>query len=805
MRDRDSYRFPFASHPAVRIMLLMVIGISITTILSLSIKSVLLLLAVITSGWILFEFVLRKKLVIASSYGATVFYSLLVVTASMALITFQSERLSNQIKESEPIGFYEWDELIIQGEIATSGRSSTGRNVFTIDVQRTTLPEGLTWDEEYKIRLYADSLSGQKLSVGDEAELQIRVYEFPEQQNPHQFDYGAWLHSNGISAHGELQTVITIDKNSGINFGIAREKVLKNIDQLFNREEASLAKALLLGYKDDLTPDEKQEFNRAGLSHIMAVSGLHVGFIVAPFWLLIPFLWGSRKGKWLGLIGLTVLLILYAGVTGFSPSVSRASLMAWLLTYGRLFHKVRNSINITAVAAIILLLIDPSQLFDAGFQLSFGAVFIILLVMPEAQRLIPQKYRFKWLGGLFTIILVSIVVQLGLFPILTMYFGEFSIVGPISNALVIPFLTIVVPVGLLVVVLYSLLPGVIGIFAIPVEYLLGWIQGVASATGGSSVSYIRVDDISLSVFLIWFFAILAISTIRIPKLRWKMVICLLLAVNGFLVENVIKETRPKKLKITFLDVGQGDAIHIQTPNRKHLMVDAGRWSPGGNSGEDVILPYLEENGVQRLDGILLSHPHADHIGGITEIIENIPVDTIYQTRADYDSNLYQSYMNLAEEKEIHIKYPIAGEILNIDPSIRLFVIGPNSGAESSNINNHSLAFKLVYGDTSALFSGDAEVKQENRMASNYGEFLESDLYKVGHHASNTSSSQSFMEFIQPEVTVASLAFENRFRHPGLEAVSRLHQNSKVQNYTSLNGAIIYESDGSSFKRINWKD
>ena len=782
----------------------MVVGISTTQILSLSFITVHLLLIAVTFGWVLFEFILRRKLIIASSQGATIFYSLLIVTASMALATLQNERLANQIDNSEPIGLYEWEDLTVQGEIVASGRSNSGRNVFTVDVQRTKLPGRLTWDEDYKIRLYADSSTGKRLSEGDVSEFQIRVYEFPEKRNPHQFDYGEWLHSQGISAHGELQNIIRVKETGWLGFGHIRDSILNNVDQLFDQDTASLAKALLLGYKDDLTHDVKQEFSRAGLSHIMAVSGLHVGFIVAPFWFLIPFLWGSEKGKWLGLLGLTLLLILYAGITGFSPSVSRASLMAWLLTYGRLFHKVRNSINLTAVAAIILLLTDPGQLFDAGFQLSFGAVFIILLVMPEAQRLIPQKYQFRWVGGLITIILVSIVVQMGLFPILVIYFGEFSIAGPVSNALVIPVLTFVVPIGLGVVVLYSIIPQLFEILAIPIELLLKWIQSVASITGGNSFSFISISDISITVFLIWLFAILAIATLRIPKLKWKMVICLLLAINVFLFEVGVHEAQPKKLKITFLDVGQGDAIHIKTPNGKHLLVDAGRWSPEANSGKGVILPYLRENSIRKLDGILLSHPHADHIGGVEEIIQQIPVDTIYQAKMDYDSELYKNYMELAEQKNIPVKYPASGDILKVDPSIQLFVMGPVSDPTSSNINNHSLAFKLVYGNTSALFTGDAEKEQERRFTALYGEFLDSDLYKVGHHASNTSSTASFMQFVEPDISVASLEFENRFGHPGMETVTRLYQYSDVQNYTSLNGAVVYESDGNSFRRINWK-
>lgn len=783
-------------------MFLMAIGISIAEVFAISLPVMCGIFIIIVPGWILFEFILRRKFMILSAHGSALLYTLLIVSALMMLISLQNERLSIEIEESKPLEFYEWEDVTISGEIIEAGRSSSGRRIFTVDVDETTITDDLVWKEDYSIRLYAEKNIDQTLTEGDVMNANIRLYEFPEQRNPHEFDYGDWLNSQGISAHGELHEIKKFEEGHWFTFGNFQNIVLTNVNKLFDKDEASLAKALLLGYKDDLTPEDKQRFARAGLSHIMAVSGLHVGFIVAPFWLLIPLLWGSKKGKWIGLIFLTILLICYAGLTGFSASVSRASLMAWLLTYGRLFHKVRNSINLTAIAAIILLLIDPDQLFDPGFQLSFTAVFIILLVMPEAKRLIPRKYHFGWIGGLVTVILVSIVVQLGLFPILITYFGEFSVVGPISNALVIPLMTIVVPFGLVLVLIGSVIPKIL---VLPIDYMLRWIQSVASFTGGSTFSFVTLNEFSFALFFIWFFAILSIASLRVPKIRWKMVICLLLAFNGLIIEQIIHQTRPKKLEVTFLDVGQGDAIHIKTPNDKHLLVDAGRWSPGGNSGEDIILPYLRENGIRNLNAIFLSHPHADHIGGVSEIISHIQVDTIYQSDVEYDSNLYQSLKELTEVKRIPISYPQAGDIIKVDQSIRIFVLGPERNVFQSTPNNRSLAFKIVYGNTSILFSGDAEKEQEELLASRYGEFLKSDIYKVGHHASNTSSTESFIRFIEPDVSIASLAFENRFRHPGMQAVFRLHEYSNEQHYTSLEGAVVYESDGKSFHNVNWKD
>ena len=739
---------------------------------------------------------------VLSGHAAAVFYMILIISSAALLMTLQKEQLSNQIEKSTSLELYEWEDFLIKGEIVDMGKSSSGRVVLTIEADETTFSDGIIWKENYNIRLYADA--DERISEGDMVSANVRLYEFPEQRNPTQFDYGSWLYSQGISAHGEVGEITELKDSGWLSWGDFRSEILKNVNDLLEGNQASLAKALLLGYKDDLTPEAKQQFSRAGLSHIMAVSGLHVGFIVAPFWLLIPYMWGSNKRKWFGMIVLSLLLISYAGITGFSASVCRASLMAWFLTYGRLFHKVRNSINVTAVAAIILLLIDPGQLFDAGFQLSFSAVFIILLVMPEARRLIPDKYHFGWLGGLITIILVSIVVQIGLFPILANYFGEFSLLGPVSNALVLPFLAFIVPTGIIVILLESVVPDVASIIAIPLDYLLQWIQTVASFTGGSTVSYITLNDLSGALFFIWLFAIFTIASLRIPNIRWKMVICLLLSMNAFMIEQVVDQSRSKKLKVTFLDVGQGDAIHIKTPNEKHFLVDAGRWSPGSNSGGDVILPYLEEMGIDRLDAIFLSHPHADHIGGMVEILNHIKVDTIYQSDVEYDSNLYGTYMELAAAENVTVKYPGAGDIIQLDPSLRIFILGPDENAFSSNPNNRSLAFKTIYGETSILFSGDAEKEQEELVAAKYGEFLKSDIYKVGHHGSNTSSSDSFMRFIKPQITVTSLAFENRFGHPGNQAITNLHQYSNIQNYTSLEGAVVYESDGSTFQKIDWK-
>jgi competence protein ComEC len=751
--------------------------------------------------WAVFEFSTRLSFRLWKSIISVILYSLMVICFGAALMSAENKKAEVLRNKTSPLQLYEWDTVTIHGDILSRGTSAGGRHVFEIEVRQTVFLDGGEWQQQYKIRLYGSEEESAIPLNHQLIEADVRLYAFPEKRNPHEFDYGEWLLSRSIVAHGELQSLKHSVPGGKFGWTSIRQNVRSTIDRLFDEEEASLAKALFIGYKKELTGETREAFSRAGLSHIMAVSGMHVGFIVAPFWLLIPWLWRWKWGKIVGILLLTLLLIGYAGLTGFSASVSRASIMAWLLTYGKLYQKLRHSVNILSVAAIILLLIQPTELFDVGFQLSFSAVLIILLIMPEAQHLIPLRYRYSWKGGLITIILISMLVQAGLFPILATYFGEFSLMGPIANALVVPLLGVVVPAGLFISVAGPWMGGIAPLLSVPIGWVLLWIDGVAGTTGGTPWSYISVADVSPLIFPVWLCLVLIVSAIRIPRIRWTLCILLLTAVSIFLMDVLVSKWSSKRLTLTALDVGQGDAIHIETPAGKHILVDAGRWSPGGNSGERTIIPYLESKNITTLDGIILSHPHADHIGGMPDLIKKVQINTIYQSGSVYDSRLYERYMSLADSSGISIQTVQSGDMIHVDPSIRLFVLGPEgSGPTSGNVNNSSLTFRLDYGATSFLFTGDAEKRQERQLSNRYSDFLDVDLLKTGHHGSKTSSASFFLEDVSPEITLTSVAFRNRFGHPHLKSVTTLTETGAKNYFTSLSGALIFTSDGENIVR-----
>ncbi len=648
-----------------------------------------------------------------------------------------------------------------------------------------------------------------KISIGNKVHLQGKLTKSKQAGNPGEFDYSSVLRDRGIEG------ILNINKSSGIiilsdhrslyDFVFKLRKQIDNtLRELHGTQGAALLRGLLLADRSIIDIELKDFFINAGVIHLLAVSGLHVGYIV-----LIIFVLTGRFNLYLRSILTITGLIFFTLITGMPSSVVRASIMAVILILAFLSGRSTNLFNSLALAALAILLFKPIALFEPGFQLSFSAVLSIVLFYPKFRAVsLTLAKNNKMLKNILLFLSVSLAAQIITVPIIIYYFGKISLAGIFANIIAIPAVGIIVGIGIVTIFLNSFMHFAASYFAASNEILILAFNSFVSFTGGLEYSHLTVRGFPLIDVLIFYsFMIFFIVFSRKFKGYLKKIIFSVLIIINIAVYSSLDNrnlTAPNLLSLIMIDVGQGDSFLIKFPNGRTALIDAGMATSYFDNGERRIKPLLKYLNIDSIDYAFVSHVDADHYSGFVSLVHMGMIKSIYKPKLDSANKKDLKFENFLNKSGIPIHFFEKG-IIKIG-NVRLYVL--NSGRPGRNYknttNDGSGFIKILFGKTSYLFTGDLEKSAELFYCGFYGNFLKSNVLKVSHHGSGGASCASFLQYVQPEFCLISAGIGNKFGHPAASTMEKLESLGSKILRTDISGASLLQSDGKKISLVNWR-
>ena len=645
---------------------------------------------------------------------------------------------------------------------------------------------------------------------GDVLKVKGRLSMPEEPGNPGAFNYREYLARQGIG----LILSVNGDQNvsySGIgeisqvvDFALTvKKRLLAATDKTLSEEHAALVKGILFGNCGQIKPEIKEAFQQTGLIHILSVSGLHVGFVLLAVLALSGVLRLPKKYN-LPIAGF--ILVFYSVMTGISPPVLRATVMALMLLLGQHLGRQRDWAVALSLAGLVILLYQPLNLFNPGFQLSFTATWGILYLVPILASFFEQKLRMnKSLGQVLAVPLAAELVTL---PLVALHFNLISFSAPLANIIGVPIvgvITLLAALGTATGLVYLSLGQFINISTAFFLDIFIWSVKLFQHLPGAFI-YVATPPLFL-VFLWYGLVIMSVNKdlrgwagkqVPVHPL-WLAATIVLIAVTFWSAGSFLPGNSARQLTVHFIDVGQGDSVLLQTPAGKNILVDAGghrgELSSGTGVGDKVVLPYLRRLGVQKLDLLVFTHFHEDHVGGAAAVIKGLPVETVIVPPQDEKpEDNYGKLLALVYSRGIAVQTATAGDRLKLDPHVKIDVLSPPH--DMTGVNNDSLVLRISYGKEDFLLTGDIEKEAQNFLLQQ-GYDLASEVLKVPHHGSRNCMLE-FLEEVKPQAVVITVG-RNNFGHPALETLEHI-QNTGARIYrTDRDGAVIFRTDGNSIK------
>ena len=795
------------NYPIIPVALAFVSGILLQSILKVDILTVIILSSI-----------LIVVLIIVNKKGMFSRFRIILTVMSLILISLVGNIYAqiNQNHFNEILSkLYREKSVMVSGNIDKIELKRENEVLFLLECNKLVVNDIVIDDHFYLLCKLRGSNEGRndfydRMKPGYRIVVTGSYLKGQDKRNPGGFDYNSYLKSKGITGImniNDYADIVIIDEDAYVFKNIifqTRKYINEQLRLLHTEQTASLLRGLLLADRKEIDKETNIQFINSGVVHVLAVSGLHVGFIA----LIIIILFG-RFNIFLRSV-LTILgLLAFMFLTGAPPSVFRATIMALVIIVAFLTNRTTNIFNSLAIAALIILIVNPYEIYSPGFQLSFSAVMAIGAIYPRLSRVINNlsikskiaRYVLLFLG-------VSFSAQLGTLPFTIFYFGKLSVIALLTNIVVIPAIGLIIALAVTTLIINLFLPFAASIYAVVNDLMTNLLLTFINYTGELSYSHINIPSYSIyDAIIFYFFLLMFMQFIFSNYLKNSFILVLILTVANVYIFSTLDNSPllpDNKLSVFMIDVGQGDAILVKTPNEKTILIDAGLATYYFDYGESVILPLLDFIGINKLDYGFVSHLDLDHYGGFVSLIQNDKILEIYKPTLDSTLVMDVRFETFLRERGVKINYYNSQE-LDFE-NCRIYVLSNNETNEVYKLssNNRSGILKLVYGNSSFLFTGDAESRVENIFLNDYQNFLDVDVLKIGHHGSRTSTTEKFLSYTSPKYALISSGIKNRFGHPHPSVISRL-TNKDIRIFrTDELGAVLLISDGENIVVKEWR-
>jgi competence protein ComEC len=751
------------------------------------------------------------------------FIFFLLMIFSFGLFSIQA-KVYPDLADDHISQYFNIKNTIVQGKIIEFVRHYERKIKTSILCRQVLLPDQGLKQVSGKIELNIYFSSGQLPEYGDIIEFKSTLRSAANFKNPGAFDYVRYLTLKGLSgrAYCSQKNIRILKEERPTNLFVRGLRAIEQIRTRFyyfildqtraseHPEYAKILAALITGKSELIDQNTQEYFSKAGISHLFAISGLHLSIIVLIFYTIAynclsifpQYLITGKAKKIAGIIILFPLLI-YAIFSGFSSSTQRAFVMAAVFIFSFISEKEKDIISAISTAGIIILIMEPAALFSISFQLSFIAVSFIAAGL----SLIRKKtfiFNPNIMGRISILACISFFAALGTAPLIAHYFHIISLIQIISNLFFIPIIGfIILPSGLAALISFPFIPGVSGWLIHITHYLMSGCIRLSEIISTIPFSWIRIMSVDISKILAAYMIMLLIYTgIKRQKKAFGLILILLLIISVNIFTNISPFDSPKnKMLISLLDVGQGNSALIETSQGRTILVDGGGF-PGSSTfdtGKFILAPFLWQKRIDTLDLVILTHPESDHLKGLIYILENFDVHKLIKNTDNSSLSSYKKMMEICEKKKITIhEISYTSEKLLIG-DVQLFFPSRSDSVKPVTLNNKSLVFKLSCKNFSILFPGDILESGEKQLASLYGNKLRSNILVSPHHGSSSSSSPEFLEKVRPENIIISCGRNNSYKFPHAEIVKRyIGMNARIFR-TDTDGAVFITTDGKHYK------